>query len=177
MQSEVTGGWRNQKRPPFRPPVLAQSEKGSDLAVHAPLRLGTLGRRRVSGATSACVTAPLGQTAVAFKRVAQNPLNLAVGAAHLVVSPSLNGRPYLGVNAERILFACHGGHLLTARWDAGRPHAPSRNEKVRRVWSGPTRGRPSQRAPAARGRAGGGRCRARPLAAAEVDGLNLRPPA
>lgn len=40
--------------------------------------------------------------------VAQDPLDLAVCAAHLVVRPTLDRLPYDRVYAERILLACHG---------------------------------------------------------------------
>lgn len=39
--------------------------------------------------------------------VAQDPLYLAVGAAHLIVGPALDGLPYGGVYAKGVLLACH----------------------------------------------------------------------
>ena len=49
----------------------------------------------------------LWQSSRALEGVAQDPLHLAVGAAHLIVGPALDGLPYGGVYAKGVLLACH----------------------------------------------------------------------
>ena len=50
---------------------------------------------------------PLRQAAGALERIAQDPLHLAVRAAHLVICPALDSLPDSGIDAEWILFARH----------------------------------------------------------------------
>ena len=54
----------------------------------------------------------LGQAACATQGVAQDPLDLPVGGAHLVCGPALHRGPDLGVYTQGILLA--GGHVLLA---------------------------------------------------------------
>ena len=64
----------------------------------------------------------LWQPSRALEGVAQDPLYLAVGAAHLIVRPALDGLPYGGVYAKGVLLACH--EVLSYRAEvrvAGKP--------------------------------------------------------
>ena len=59
---------------------------------------------------------PLRQAAGPLERVAQDPLHLAIRAAHLVICPALDSLPDNGVDAKWILFARHTiNYLLIER--------------------------------------------------------------
>ena len=53
---------------------------------------------------------PIGprQAACPPQGITQDPLHLAVGAAHLIISPALHGLPNGGIDTKGILLACHG---------------------------------------------------------------------